>query len=118
MVTAGSGFNADVGMYALCAWALNQSPGATQRVSMINLMREWFPDRPPDGLEWFFKNRGVAAVYHYLDDFITIGHPESDECHRNMKLILDLCRILGDQVANKKCTDPSVCIIFLGIEID
>ena len=33
-----------------------------------------------DALEWIAKHLGVEFLWHYLDDFIIVGHPESDEC--------------------------------------
>ena len=33
-----------------------------------------------DALEWIMRSRGLWHVAHYLDDFITVGSPESDEC--------------------------------------
>ena len=71
-----------------------------------------------DALEWIIKARGVERVYHYLDDFITLGRPHSDACARSISSILQTCDALGVPVAVDKCEGPAVCLTFLGIEID
>ena len=71
-----------------------------------------------DALEWALTQRGVAQVYHYLDDFITLGEPGQETCARNLGIILQVCRELGVTVALNKCVGPVVCLTFLGIEID
>ena len=35
-----------------------------------------------DAMEWHLPQRGVEQVFHYLDDFIVLGHPNSTECAR------------------------------------
>ena len=32
-----------------------------------------------DALEWIVKQQGVRYLYHYLDDYITLGEPNSTE---------------------------------------
>ena len=71
-----------------------------------------------DAFEWVIEQRGVAWVYHYLDDFITLGEPGQDTCRHNLEMILSTCVELGVTVALNKCVGPSVCLTFLGIEID
>ncbi len=65
-----------------------------------------------DALEWGFRQRGVTEVDHYLDDFITIGPPGSDICHRNLTIILEVCRTLGVPLAQEKLEGPSACLTF------
>lgn len=52
---------------------------------------------------------------HYLDDFIVIGAPLSRECADSLEILLNTCNELGIPVAVHKCTDPTTCLIFLGI---
>ena len=33
-----------------------------------------------DALEWVVRSRGVRSICHYIDDFIIVGAPRSDEC--------------------------------------
>ena len=44
-----------------------------------------------DTLEWIAKHMGIEFQRHYLDDFITIGHPGSEECIAHLHLLIDLC---------------------------
>ena len=37
-----------------------------------------------DGIEWAMRRGGVECVFHYVDDFITLGRPGSDECATNL----------------------------------
>ena len=40
-----------------------------------------------DALEWCFQQAGVSNIDHYLDDFITFGHPGSVTCSHNLEII-------------------------------
>ena len=71
-----------------------------------------------DGLQWVLEQRGVSYIAHYLDDFITIGPPNSNQCFRNLHIITETCRELGIPLAPHKLVGPTTCIVFLGIEID
>ena len=71
-----------------------------------------------DALEWCIARRGVELIYHYLDDFITLGPPDSDICMRNLQLIEKECEELGVPLAPEKREGPSAIIVFLGILID
>ena len=71
-----------------------------------------------DMLEWCAKEQGVTHLFHYLDDYITIGKAESDECKANMVTLLATCERLGVPIAPDKCEGPSTRLTYLGIEID
>ena len=71
-----------------------------------------------DALQWVVRSRGVSYIAHYLDDFIIVGPPGSEECAKNLDRLLETCRELGVPVACHKVEGPSTCIILLGIEID
>ena len=71
-----------------------------------------------DALEWIAKHLGIEFLWHYLDDFITIGRPETEECAFSLHLLMDLCARLGIPLAIEKVEGPSTCLPFLGIEID
>ena len=32
-----------------------------------------------DTLEWILRHQGVKNIFHHLDDFIVLGHPNSTE---------------------------------------
>ena len=71
-----------------------------------------------DALQWVFQKQGVTWVAHYLDDYITIGPPNSEVCKQNLEGMLSSCRSLGVPVAMEKCAGPSTTIVFLGFELD
>ena len=62
-----------------------------------------------DGLE---LQRGVSYLAHYLDDFVTVGPPHSDQC------LINQSNKLGIPLALHKSVGPTSCLMFLGIEID
>ena len=70
-----------------------------------------------DALQWVMLQRGVSVVDHYLDDFVTMGPPDTDSCRVNLDRILAVCRDLGVPFAIEK-QGPSQCMTFLGIEIE
>ena len=47
-----------------------------------------------DALEWIVKQQGVKFLYHYLDDYITLGKPNSTEYQANLEKMSD-CYSLG-----------------------
>lgn len=71
-----------------------------------------------DALQWIARRHGVSYLWHYLDDFITCGLPDSDECGLNLQLLLDICRMLGIPIAEEKLEGPTTLLVFLGILID
>ncbi len=48
-----------------------------------------------DALEWMLKDNGVKWIMHYLDNYLTIGSPGSDECLHNMAVMTECCSRLG-----------------------
>ena len=38
-----------------------------------------------DALEWILLKQGVSVCLHYLDDFLTIGKANTEECNRNLQ---------------------------------
>ncbi len=71
-----------------------------------------------DGLEWILREQGVAHIWNYLDDYITVGSPRSGECAFNCRLMTHICEQLGVPLAPDKCKGPTTCMTFLGIELD
>ncbi len=55
---------------------------------------------------------------HYLDDFVTMGDPEGDECGRNADIMHGICEQLGMPVEPEKDEGPATVISFLGLELD
>ena len=71
-----------------------------------------------DAVEWIAKREGVDSVLHYLDDYLVVGLPESDECTRFLSTLTSLCARLGLPVALEKLEGLTCVLTFLGIEID
>ena len=71
-----------------------------------------------DDLQWIIQQKGVNHLFHYLDDFITIGPPQSQTCHHNLGVITSTCQQLGVPIEPDKTEGPAIRITFLGMEID
>lgn len=41
------------------------------------------------------EKHGVTSVFHYIDDFITIGSPGTEECVKNVKIMNEVCKLSG-----------------------
>ena len=71
-----------------------------------------------DALQWIIEQKGVRFVFHYIDDFITIGAPSADECSHNLSVIKEACRETGVPVEDKKTEGPTTSLTFLGLQLD
>ena len=71
-----------------------------------------------DALQWHLRRSGIQFIYHYLDDYIIIVPPCSDQCSRELQLLLSECDRLGIPIALQKTCGPTTCLTFLGIEIN
>jgi len=60
----------------------------------------------------------VYRTYHYLDDFATIGPPDSELCSWNLHTLQAVCSDLGVPLSAEKQAGPSTTIEFLGTIID
>ena len=52
-----------------------------------------------DAAQWIIQEMGARYLWHYLDDFITIGAAGEDECQFNCDLMSRACEILGIPLA-------------------
>jgi len=68
-----------------------------------------------DALELIVIKAGVSACMHYLEDFLTLGHAESDECKQNLDLIMRICEFFSVPLKSQKNEGPSTILTFLGI---
>ena len=57
-------------------------------------------------------------AWHYLDDFLILGPPQSDLCRQHLETSLGLCKRLGIPIATHKLEGPAAGLSFLGIHID
>ena len=71
-----------------------------------------------DGLEWCARQQGARSIDHYLDDFIIIGPPTTDDCANALSILEHECEALGVTLAPEKTQGPATRICFLGIDID
>ena len=72
-----------------------------------------------DMVEWILiHSHNVPDLLHYLDDFITAGPPNSDQCARNLNTSVTVCHSLGLPRHSDKCLGPSSVLVVLGIELD
>ena len=71
-----------------------------------------------DALLWIMGQHGVVHMWHYLDDFLILGPPQSDLCRQHLETNLGLCKRLGIPIATHKLEGPAPGLSFLGIQID
>ena len=71
-----------------------------------------------DLLEWVLIYQGATFLWHYLDDFLTMGPPDTPECQRNLNLLIQVCRMLDIPLAIEKVAGPTTSLDFLGILLD
>ena len=71
-----------------------------------------------DALEWYLEQQGICHIYHYFDDFIVVGAPDSPECAKALTILDESCTFLGILLASHKRDGPMTCLTFLGIEVD
>ncbi len=55
---------------------------------------------------------------HYLDDFLFLEAPDTDEGERSLDIALRMLELLGVPVATHKTEGPSTLVTFIGILID
>ena len=71
-----------------------------------------------DGLEWRLRLEGLQQVFHYLDDFLIIAQPGSQQCGEELQRLQQVFSKLGVPIAEEKLRGPTVSLTFLGIELD
>ena len=71
-----------------------------------------------DALEWCIGQEGITHIFHYLDDFLIMGPPNSATCAVNLRILEAVCHRLGVPLAPNKREGPSCVLVFLGIIID
>ena len=62
--------------------------------------------------------RGCVCVFHYLDYFLLVGLPSSNQCEEHLKILLKTFDRLNIPVALEKLEGPTTVLTFLGIEMD
>jgi hypothetical protein len=70
-------------------------------------------------LHWIIQDKSRnPSILHYLDDFLFMGPPNSDQCGTTLTLFKHICQDIGIPIALEKTSDPTTTLIFLGIEFD
>ena len=67
-----------------------------------------------DAIEWCVAKQGVQHVYHYLDDFIVLGSPGTEECSAYLGILQCVCQELGVPLAPEKQDGPAEVAYILG----
>ena len=61
-----------------------------------------------DMVEWILLHtHNVSALLHYLDDFISAGPPDTNQCVENLATSIAVCCSLGLPLHPDKCIGPS-----------
>ena len=71
-----------------------------------------------DALEWVVRQHGVEQIFHYIDDFVMLGPPQSDQCRHSIQTFSKICSMLGCPLAPEKTEGPATVLTVLGIEFD
>ena len=71
-----------------------------------------------DAVTWALFSRGIRFLLHYLDDFLFIGPPGSQEAARARYIATAVFEELGVPIAVQKTEGPSAQVSFLGFLID
>ena len=72
-----------------------------------------------DLVEWVLKKQyDVSFLLHYLDDFHTLGPPNSQTCQRNLDTCIQQFQDWGIPLHPDKLEGPSTLLTVLGIELD
>ena len=71
-----------------------------------------------DALEWVVRRAGVETLLHYLDDFLIVAHPASEQCSEDLRKLRHVFARLRIPVAMEKLEGPTTQLTFLGIELD
>ena len=71
-----------------------------------------------EALAWIMRKEGASIVFNYIDDYFTLGKPNSSECRKNLSAMIETCNKAGFPVEESKLLGPVTCIPFLGLELD
>ena len=69
-------------------------------------------------MEWIVRQEGVDFTIHYLDDYLVVGAPASQECAEALTTVLGVFEHLGLPVAMDKLDGPWSRLTVLVFELD
>ena len=64
------------------------------------------------------QRRGADPLFHYLDDFLTVGRPQSAQCASNLQIMKQACSDTGTPIEPDRCKGPATVQGLLGLELD
>ena len=64
------------------------------------------------------RESGFDHVFHYIDDFVLVGPPGSEDCERGLRCLQQVCSNTGVILASDKTEGPTTRLTVLGIEFD
>ena len=64
------------------------------------------------------QNKGATWGIHYINDFLTAGAPDSQECLQHTLIMQSVCEEAGLSMEPSKSVGPTTSLVFLGILID
>ena len=71
-----------------------------------------------DVLSWHLQQTGIPLLFHYLNDFIIVGTPQSVQYVDSLEILDKECSWLSVSMTAHKCESPTTCLPVLGIIID
>ena len=71
-----------------------------------------------DFIAWALNCRGITCQMHYLDDFLFLGAPSTNQGAHFLTLAMETLQWLGVPVAAHKTEGPATTLVFLGILLD
>ena len=72
-----------------------------------------------DLVQWILVNNyKIPDLLHYLEDFITVGPPDTPLWPQYLQTAFNVCEQLGLPLHPAKCAGPSPLLTILGIELD
>ena len=71
-----------------------------------------------DFISWVLHRHNIPHQLHYLDDFLFLGTPHSEEAGNVLEVVTKVLRMLGIPIAVHKTEGPNTVLTFLGIIID
>ena len=64
------------------------------------------------------RGKGHTHVFHYVDNFIAVGRPQSAECMDTLAIMKATCSESGAPIKEEKSEGTATTLPFLGMELD
>ena len=76
-------------------------------------------DSVAEMVEWILRNNySLGYLFHYLDDFLTLGPGSSSECANSFAIARIVFFRLDLPLHSNKCKGRTTCLVLLGIELN